>query len=108
MDEVSIDLMLQLLQDAQEQAVVEDTNRFSKLNPVSRQDLQKLPKHSVLKKKDLSGLNVNICSICLDVYKIRQHQQKLECNHGYHKCCIYKWFTKYNRTCPVCRISPFT
>jgi len=108
--EITYELMLQLLHNAREHSIdnIEDTNQFSRVNPVTKQDLLKLPKHAILKNKDLSGLNTSVCSICLDHYKHRQHYQLLECNHSFHKCCIYKWFTKYNRTCPICRISPFT
>lgn len=41
------------------------------------------------------------CSICLDNFVINK-VLKLECNHFFHKDCIYKWLNVDLR-CPLCR-----
>ena len=44
------------------------------------------------------------CSICLENFNINNKCIKIpECQHIFHKDCIYKWFDK-NKTCPICRI----
>jgi len=102
--DLTYELMLQLIRETQTN---DSINRFSR-NNVSSEEFQKLPNYSIIKNKDLSGLSDSTCSICLDNYKCRQHFLNLNCNHSFHKKCIIKWFKKYNRTCPVCRLNPFT
>ena len=41
------------------------------------------------------------CSICFNVIQ-KEDLCTLDCNHSFHKICIYKWFIKTN-TCPICR-----
>lgn len=41
------------------------------------------------------------CSICLDVFG-NKNIIKLQCNHNFHKYCIYKWF-HIDIRCPLCR-----
>lgn len=41
------------------------------------------------------------CSICLDTFG-NKNIIKLQCNHNFHKKCIYQWF-HINITCPLCR-----
>jgi len=76
-------------------------------NHVEKHDLSKLPDFIFLKKRDLTEVNINKCSICLDDYKIREQYIVIDCKHAFHKKCLYKWFLRYNRTCPICRLNPF-
>lgn len=80
---------------------------YARVNPVPKRLLGALPKHEVLTKKAVDKLGGSRCSICLDQFTCRQHYLELGCGHGFHKVCVHRWFTKYNRTCPVCRKDPF-
>ena len=82
--------------------------QFARVNPVQKSLLGALPQHKVLKKKDVEAIGGETCSICLEGFSIRQHYLELGCGHGFHKVCVHRWFTKYNRTCPVCRKDPFS
>ncbi len=82
--------------------------QFARVNPVPKSLLGALPKHRVLNKEAVRELGDRTCSICLDGYAPRQHYLELDCGHGFHKVCVHRWFTKYNRTCPVCRKDPFS
>ena len=110
---VEMENILSLVHEIDEQALLQAQAASQQLvvstNPVKRDLLKALPKFFILKTKDLSeNLVVQPCNICLENYRCRQHCQKLPCGHTFHKVCINKWFTKYNRTCPVCRKNPFT
>jgi len=77
-------------------------------NPIKKKDLGKLPHYTTLKKKDLTSVRSERCSVCLEQYKCREQYITLKCGHAFHKKCIHRWFLRYNRTCPVCRSDPFT
>ena len=107
-----VDDVLSLIENINERALLQaqlesQRQTIRSVNPVPRDLLKALPKYFVLKTKDLSANNIQPCSVCLENYKCRQHSQELPCGHVFHKVCIHKWFTKYNRTCPVCRKDPF-
>lgn len=47
--------------------------------------------------------NNEICIICLDDFKNRQHLIELDCKHYFHKNCIKNWLLKQSSKCPICR-----
>jgi len=110
--DVEIVDILSMVQEINENALLQAQAASQQLvvstNPVKRDLLKALPTYFIIKTKDLSANKVvQPCNICLENYRCRQHCQKLPCGHTFHKVCINKWFTKYNRTCPVCRKDPF-
>ena len=45
------------------------------------------------------------CPICLEEYKREDQLIKLNCDHFFHRQCIYEWFNKNTqKNCPLCRI----
>jgi hypothetical protein len=44
------------------------------------------------------------CSICFDNISKDEYVKHLECNHKYHKNCLYKYFLKVGDKCPLCRV----
>lgn len=53
----------------------------------------------------MENMEKETCSICMDELK-NIDIDILECNHKYHKTCIYLWFNNNkdkNKTCPICR-----
>ena len=49
--------------------------------------------------------NENICSVCMEKF---EEIIELECNHNFHKECLYIWLTVdintiRNKKCPLCR-----
>jgi len=50
---------------------------------------------------------LNLCSICLEPFILRDKVIILKCKHGYHEDCIRKWFSENNVTCPLCRENIF-
>ena len=49
-----------------------------------------------------SDFPIDDCSICLDVFKCRQHCARLQCGHVFHRQCIDSWL-KMQVHCPICR-----
>ena len=52
------------------------------------------------------------CSICLEDYKKNDKCVKINCQHIFHKKCLYDWFKKQidkseNLNCPLCRNNLF-
>lgn len=60
----------------------------------------KLPVKSV--KEDDTETKGNICSVCLELYKLGEAIRVLPCSHFYHKNCVDQWLIDH-RTCPMCK-----
>ncbi|KAI3750825.1 hypothetical protein L2E82_21678 [Cichorium intybus] len=44
------------------------------------------------------------CSICLVEFKDMDAVSQLsKCRHVFHKCCLERWLSRDNFTCPLCR-----
>lgn len=51
-----------------------------------------------------SKINVNICSICLELMNSEQiNYTELSCKHSFHTECIVTWLSMGNRICPLCK-----
>jgi hypothetical protein len=48
----------------------------------------------------------SICSICLEY--VDKESKITECNHIFHKNCIYQWINTNKNTCPLCRKELFS
>ena len=103
MHDDAYELMLQMLQINLALPVHENADDYTRVNPASVEELLNVPSHTVLKRTDLTAVNKSPCSICLEEYTCRQHMVTLRCEHAFHKKCIRRWLTRYNKTCPVCR-----
>ena len=58
------------------------------------------------KENDIVNNDVNICTICLEEIKKKEHKVKLKkCNHIFHKKCLNKYLkeTLINFNCPNCK-----
>ena len=58
------------------------------------------------KESDIVNNDLNICTICLEEIKKREHKVKLKkCNHIFHKKCLSKYLkeTLINFKCPNCK-----
>jgi len=108
---MEFDRVLALVQELDDQAMMYAQQmsepQFARVNPVHKVLLNALPSHVVLSKNTAADLSGTTCSICIDGYRPRQHYLTMDCGHSFHKICVHRWFTKYNRTCPVCRKDPF-
>lgn len=47
-------------------------------------------------------LQKEMCIICYEYLKEDELMIKIECNHYYHKKCIFDW-CKIKPTCPICK-----
>lgn len=62
-----------------------------------------LPKLEVGDGRCITGLNDNICPICLSEYLPKDILRTVPlCNHIFHAECVDKWF-RIKSLCPVCR-----
>jgi hypothetical protein len=53
-----------------------------------------------------TSYSVQLCSICLDEYKVGDeiaYSKNDECYHAFHKDCIIEWLLKHGDSCPICR-----
>lgn len=71
---------------------------------VKREDMDKIP---VFHFSAISKTKVETaCSICQSDFEESDEIPKFDCNHLFHKECIFKWFSqkgKDNNKCPNCR-----
>jgi len=48
--------------------------------------------------------NNEVCTVCLETYKVGTYKRNLCCSHTFHKKCIDKWFKiSESQNCPICR-----
>lgn len=85
-----------------------DTNRYGN-PPASKNIVDNLDKITVTEdnikclRKDSSILeDDHSCSICKDLFELKQDLLYLPCKHVYHEECILPWLKERN-TCPTCR-----
>ena len=81
--------------------------KITKYNIITK--MSNFVSNKVKKKKNvISNKNITACSICLEALEIDNNLVKSECEHFFHKNCIYPLLT-YNDEdiilvkCPVCR-----
>lgn len=63
-----------------------------------------LPKRSVVHKRMACVTDEQVCAVCLDSFRSRQHVRVLGCGHLFHVRCIDQWAQRKD-TCPSCRCS---
>ncbi|KAK3253101.1 hypothetical protein CYMTET_37634 [Cymbomonas tetramitiformis] len=68
--------------------------------PASTSALENL-KPQVLCEGDTEVLQ-DTCSICQDHFKVAENVVCLDCQHFFHKDCVYPWLEMHN-SCPTCR-----
>jgi hypothetical protein len=52
---------------------------------------------------DLTAVELELCSICLDEYEAGDRVRVLPCHHGFHARCVGKWLAERSATCPLCK-----
>ena len=52
----------------------------------------------------LTGVDLSMCSICLDEYEPGDQVRVLPCMHSFRSKCIAKWLTERSSTCPLCKL----
>ncbi|KAF4358620.1 hypothetical protein F8388_021118 [Cannabis sativa] len=55
-----------------------------------------------LTSKAVEEKTSNICSVCLENFKIGEDMTRLICGHVYHKSCVLEWSHRSGQ-CPLCR-----
>ncbi|KAM6566679.1 hypothetical protein CsatA_025807 [Cannabis sativa] len=55
-----------------------------------------------LTSKAVEEKTSNICSVCLENFKIGEEMTRLICGHVYHKSCVLEWSHRSGQ-CPLCR-----
>ena len=85
--------------EGEENYLDEDVAENTILREYPSVDIDKLD-FRVINKKNIPE---DICAICLEGFKIRQHSRMFNCSHIFHKKCVDRWLVKSPR-CPTCRI----
>ncbi|KAM3174685.1 hypothetical protein ACTXT7_010036 [Hymenolepis weldensis] len=67
--------------------------------PATAADIAALPRRK-LKQDDLKTYDV--CSICLEKYKVNDEIMSLHCQHDFHQPCLATWLNQKG-SCPICR-----
>ncbi|CAH2033578.1 unnamed protein product [Thlaspi arvense] len=84
-------------EDVQVHSFGEDTIDIP-VKPASKFAVDSLPRK--VYKKTLSGSNM--CTVCLDGFKMGESVVTLPCGHEFGDSCILGWFAR-NHVCPLCR-----
>jgi len=69
--------------------------------PASNSSIQKLKKEEV-NEKNLKDYEKQECTICKDIFKLKEHAITMPCEHSFHEDCLLPWLKKHN-SCPICR-----
>ncbi|VDD78068.1 unnamed protein product [Mesocestoides corti] len=65
-----------------------ELNGLSGPPPASASDIARLPR-ATLSQSDL--VNYDVCSICLEKYKVNEEINTLPCAHTFHSPCLATW-----------------
>uniref|UniRef100_A0A5K3FWJ5 RING-type E3 ubiquitin transferase n=1 Tax=Mesocestoides corti TaxID=53468 RepID=A0A5K3FWJ5_MESCO len=87
-----VEFFLQMLMNA-------ELNGLSGPPPASASDIARLPR-ATLSQSDL--VNYDVCSICLEKYKVNEEINTLPCAHTFHSPCLATWLHQKG-SCPICR-----
>ncbi|MED6182328.1 hypothetical protein PIB30_027570 [Stylosanthes scabra] len=79
---------------------IRDVNNVVASRGMTKDSLNKLPKHVIL--KDMKAEDT-CCAICLQDIVVGETARSLpRCRHTFHLTCVDRWLVK-NHSCPVCR-----
>lgn len=93
----------QSLEDIINYIMVNDNNRYGN-PPASQKFVENLEKIEVneLNRIQVGKDNDNMCSVCKDLFELKQTCVNLPCKHFFHDDCILPWLKERN-SCPTCR-----
>lgn len=109
-----LDVVLNLLRDRHTEEnsmeniinhiMANDTNRYGN-PPAGKKALEELERLEVT-LENIKNIgkddHENSCSVCKDLFEVKQTAIKLPCKHTYHDDCIMPWLKERN-SCPTCR-----
>ena len=93
-----LDNIISFLNDDYESENLEDVKVI-----ISEKNFEKIETLEILDDDLEKMYQESNCNICFENYIKNDTLKKLNCNHIFHKDCLYDWLCKEKVTCPTCR-----